>query len=87
MTLTFLYQNLFSYTRTSKDLSAGYYQKQRKASKKACDRYQDLSEEEKNKRQKYGCKQYNNLPGVEKQRLVEYKTIYNMGKKHFTNKG
>ena len=30
---------------------------ERKASKKASERYQNLSEEEKNKKQKYGCEQ------------------------------
>ena len=32
--------------------------KKRKASKKGCERYQDLSEEEENKKQQYGCKHY-----------------------------
>ena len=32
--------------------------KQKKASEKACERYQDLSEEEKNKKQKHVRKKY-----------------------------
>ena len=40
----------------AKNLSAKCYQKQRKVSKKARERYQDLSKEEKNKKQQYGCK-------------------------------
>ena len=42
--------------------------KQGKASKKACERYQDLSQEEKNKKREYDHKQYNNFPEDEKQR-------------------
>ena len=41
--------------------------------KKTKKRYQDLSEEEKNKKWEYGHKQYKTPPKVEKQRLVEYK--------------
>ena len=42
--------------------------KQRKASKKACERYQDLSQEEKNKKWEYDREQYKNFPEDEKQR-------------------
>ena len=37
------------------------YKKER-LQKKARERYQDLSEKEKNKKQQYGCKRYKNLP-------------------------
>ena len=45
--------------------------------KKARERCQDLSEEEKNKKRQYGRERYKNLPKDEKQRLVEYR------KKHY----
>ena len=50
----------------------GYYQKKRKASKKTRERYQNLSEENENKKHQYACERYRNLPEDEKQRLVEY---------------
>ena len=50
----------------SKELSAKYYQNKEEL-KKACERYQDLSEEDKNKKHHYGCKQYKNLSEYEKQ--------------------
>ena len=51
----------------------GYYQKKRKASKKTRERYQNLSEENENKKHyAYACERYRNLPEDEKQRLVEY---------------
>ena len=34
------------------------------------------SDEEKNKKQEYGCKKYKNLPEDKKQRLVEYKIVW-----------
>ena len=50
-----------------KKSSAKYYQKkQRKVSKKAGERYQDLSEEKKNKKVQYGRERYKNLPEDEK---------------------
>ena len=58
--------------KMSKDSSAKYYQKKtKKGLKKSCERYQDLSEEEKNKKLQYGCEQFKNLPENENQRLVE----------------
>ena len=44
-----------------------YYQK--KVSKNACERYQSLSEEEKNKKPEYARDRYRNLPEDEKERL------------------
>ena len=35
--------------------------------------YQNLSEEEENKKQQYCHEQYKNLPEVEKQRLINYR--------------
>ena len=48
-------------------MSAGYYKKNEEIlQKKACRRYQDLSEEDKNKKHRYACKQYRNLFEEEK---------------------
>ena len=56
--------------KMSKDSSTKYKKKQRK--KKLCERYQDYSEEEENKKWEYGCDQYKNFPENEKQRLVSW---------------
>ena len=57
----------------SEDLSARYYKKkQRSTSNKACERHQDLSEEEKSKKE-YGRERYTYLPEHEKQSLLEYR--------------
>ena len=46
----------------SKDLSARYYKKNKeRIQKKSCERYQNLSKEEKNRKQEYGHKQYKNV--------------------------
>ena len=51
----------------------GYYQENKEMiPEKACERYQNLSEVEKEKEHQYGCEQYKNLLEDEKQRLVEY---------------
>ena len=44
--------------------------------KKACERIQGLSKEEKEnkKKQQYGCEQHKNLAEDEKQNLFEYRT-------------
>ena len=39
----------------------GYYQKKRKASKKTRERYQNLSEENENKKHQYACERYRNF--------------------------
>ena len=44
----------------SKDSSAGYYQE------KACEKYQDFSVEEKEKKQEWDCERYTNLSEEEK---------------------
>ena len=49
----------------------GYYQNNKeKLSKKACERYQNLSEEEKDKNRQYACERYRNLSEEEKKRSV-----------------
>ena len=42
------------------------YKKQRKALKNSCERYQNLSQDEKNKKHQYGCDWYWNLSEKEK---------------------
>ena len=42
--------------------------------KKARERYQDLSEKEKNEKRQYGCEWYEKPPDDEKQMLVEHRT-------------
>ena len=44
--------------------------------KNSCERYQDLPEEEKNKKRQHDWKRYKNLLEDEKQRLVEYRKKY-----------
>ena len=57
----------------SKDSSAKCYQSNKeKFQTKEKERYQELSKEEKEKRQ-YGREQYKNLSVNEKQKLVEYR--------------
>ena len=49
--------------------------------KKACERNQSLSKEEKEKKQQYGRERYKNLSEHKKQKLVEYrKECYKMKK-------
>ena len=56
----------------SKNLSAKYYQENKeRLEKKARERYQNLSKEEKEKKQEY-CREYG-LSEDEKQMLVEYR--------------
>ena len=46
--------------------------KYRKTAKKVCERYQNLSKEEKDKKQQNGCERCKNLPENEKQKLFKY---------------
>lgn len=69
----------FSYTKISKKSSATY-NKRSKDSEKARGRYQELSKEEKNKKQQYGSEQNKNLSEGEKQRLVQYSKTYFVNK-------
>ena len=53
---------------------AGYYQKIKESAQKIARKgYQDLSEEEKNRKHQYGRERYRNLPESKKQKLVEFK--------------
>ena len=57
-----------------KDWSDICYQKNKeRLQKKVCARYQDLSEEEKNKKQHDSFKRYKNLSEDEKVRIAEYR--------------
>ena len=49
-----------------------YYKKQRKVSKKARERYQNPSEEEKNKKHQYAFEQYRNLSEEETTKKRQY---------------
>ena len=77
----------------SKNLSAKYYQENKvakkkyslqKLQKKVCEIYQNLSNEEKEKKQQYGRKLYKNLLEDVKQKFVENrKQFYKIRKKFF----
>ena len=75
------------YIKKSKNLSAKYYQgNKKKTTKTFCERYQNLSKEEKQKKQQYGREHYKNLSEAEKQKLVEFrKKYYRMRKKIYYN--
>ena len=63
--------------KITKNLSAKYYQENKKKLQKiARERYQNLSKEQKEKKQQNGCESYKNLSEVEKQKLVEYRKKY-----------
>ena len=55
-----------------KDLSAKYYQNNKeRLHKKSCEKYQNLSEEEKvQKKRKYGCRRYKNISENEKEKTT-----------------
>ena len=69
----------------SENLSAKYYQgNKERLQKKACGRYQNLSEEEKRKKPQYGRELCQNLSEDEKNKVVGYsKKSYKKRKKHF----
>ena len=69
----------------SENLSAKYYQgNKERLQKKACGRYQNLSEEEKRKKPQYGRELCKNLSEDEKKKVAEYrKKSYKKRKKHF----
>ena len=71
----------------SKTLSAKYHQENKKKNfkKKACEKYQNLSKDVREKKRQYGRESYKmKIANVEKQKLVEYrKKYYRMRKKHF----
>ena len=60
----------------SKNLSATYYQENKETAKKTCERYQNLSEEEKEKKLQYGCEHYKNFSEDEKQKFAEHRITY-----------
>ena len=61
----------------SKTLSAKYFQENReRLQRKARERYQNLSKEEKEKKLEYGCEHYKNFSEDEKQKLAEYRKKY-----------
>ena len=66
----------------STTLLVKYYQgNKERLPKKACERYQNLCKEQKEKKWQYRCKCYKNLSEDEKQKLAEYsKKIYRMRK-------
>ena len=67
----------------SKNLSGKYYQENKgRFEKKACERYQILSKEEKEKKRQYGRERYKNLSEVGKQKLCEYRKKYYRMSKH-----
>ena len=60
----------------SKNLSAKYYQENNERLKeKACERYQNLSKEEKEKKRQHGRECYKNLSEDEKQNLFSFFNI------------
>ena len=61
----------------SKDSCARYYEKNKEEiQKKSRERYQILSEEERNRKRQYGRERCKNLSEDEKQRLVEHRKRY-----------
>ena len=65
----------------SKTYQLNILRKQRRTTKKAFERYQNLSKEEKEKKRQHVCECYKNLSENEKQKFVEYrKKFYRMRK-------
>ena len=68
--------------KTSKNLSAKYYQENKeRLQKKLRERYQNLSKEEKEKKQQYGCERYKNLS-----LLMKNKSLLSIEKKLWNEK-
>ena len=66
----------------SENLSAKYYQENNETlQKKACERYQNLSKEEQEKKRQYRHERYRNLSEEEKQKLVSIEKILQNEKK------
>ena len=60
-----------------KDLSARYYQgSETRLQKRARERYQNLSKEDKEKKQQYGRESYKKFSADGKSKLVEYRKKY-----------
>ena len=52
-------------------MTNNYYQKiKENIRKEVCERYQNLSEEEKDKKHQYACEQYRNLSEEEKEKSI-----------------
>ena len=67
----------------SENLSANYYQENNWwLQEKVCEKYQNLSEEQKKRKQQYGHERYKNLSENEKQKLLEYRKKYNRMRKN-----
>lgn len=59
-------------------MSAGYYKKKQEIlQKKACERYEDLYEKDKNKKHQYACKRYRKLSEEEKYGQYDHKEYNN----------
>ena len=68
----FFYNIFFIYVKISENLSAKYYQgNKERLQKKACGRYQNLSEEEKRKKPQYCRELCKNLSEDEKNKVAE----------------
>ena len=65
----------FIYIKISKNVSAKYHQENKERLQKTCERYQNLSKEEKEKKCQYVREHYKNLSEDEKSKLVKYRKI------------
>ena len=69
-----IYIYIYIYIKISKNLSAKYYQENKKRlQKKACERYQNRYNEKKEEKQQYGRERYKILSEDEKQKLIAYR--------------
>ena len=64
----------------TRQASVKYCQKKQKVKKKSCSRYQNPTEEEKNKKWEYGHERSKNLSENEKQKLIEHRKRHEMWK-------
>ena len=74
--INFFLNFFFVYIKMFKILSAKYEKIKKDYKKKACERYQNLSKEEKEKKWQYGRESYKNLSEDEKQKFAEYRKHY-----------
>ena len=71
----------------SKNLSAKYHRQNKgRLQKKGCERHQNISKKEKEKKQQYNRKLYKNLSEDDNNKLVEYRKRYKMRKIYFFKK-
>ena len=59
-------------------MTNNYYKKEKKLSKNARERYQNLSEEKKDKKPRYACEQYRNLSEVKKKKKRSVNMVLNV---------